>query len=362
MAIINHRNTFTNLIMKKIILFLAIALSSYCAFSQNTPWPTSGPIGIGTTSPAAHLDIVSFGDVASKVLAQNSSASQRSVGSYIYSSGTGSSVFPSTIKPSNLAANEIGFVLTNYNFVEPGQSLFRVTIAGTDNANGGPFTSGVYKDAFVIQNTGNIGIGNVSPVDKLVVTGAIRSNVGGTQGYGSFGGGFVAYDQDNGGNHLFSLTRQSNNLSVSSFDGIGFCANTNSPSNNYQLFINRDGNVLIAKTSQTNTAYKLDINGNARANAIVVNTTGADFVFDRKYSLPNLSDVKGYIEMNHHLPQIPSAEEMKKNGMDVGDLNTKLLQKVEELTLYLIEKDKQVKKQEARIAALEKALLRLNSK
>jgi hypothetical protein len=112
------------------------------------------------------------------------------------------------------------------------------------------------------------------------------------------------------------------------------------------MLIGTNGNVLIGKTSQTNTAYKLDIYGKARANEIVVNTSGADFVFDKKYALPKLSDVKAYIDKNQHLPEIPSAKEMQANGLELGKMNKRLLQKVEELTLYLIDKDKQLSDQQ----------------
>ena len=104
-----------------------------------------------------------------------------------------------------------------------------------------------------------------------------------------------------------------------------------------------NGNVLIGQTTQVNPAYKLDVYGKARANEIVVNTSGADFVFDKEYSLRKLSDLKVYIDAHKHLPEIPSAKEMQANGMSIGEINTKLLQKVEELTLYLVEKDKEVK-------------------
>lgn len=105
------------------------------------------------------------------------------------------------------------------------------------------------------------------------------------------------------------------------------------------------GNVLIGKTSQTNASYKLDINGAARASKIVVNTTGADFVFEDDYSLRTLEQLHRYIRQNKHLPEIPSAKEMEKEGLDVGELNIKLLQKVEELTLYLIEQNKKLEEQ-----------------
>jgi hypothetical protein len=101
------------------------------------------------------------------------------------------------------------------------------------------------------------------------------------------------------------------------------------------------GNVLIGKTSQTNTSYLLDVNGSGRMNQLVINTTGADFVFDSAYSMSPLSELEAFIKKNHHLPGLSPASEMQKDGMDVGDGQTKLLQKIEELTLYLIEQDKQ---------------------
>ena len=84
--------------------------------------------------------------------------------------------------------------------------------------------------------------------------------------------------------------------------------------------------------------YKLNVAGNVRANQITVNTTGADFVFEKDYHLKSLNSVEKYIATNHHLPEIASAKNMIANGADLGELNRKLLQKVEELTLYLIQK------------------------
>jgi small-conductance mechanosensitive channel len=74
----------------------------------------------------------------------------------------------------------------------------------------------------------------------------------------------------------------------------------------------------------------------------VINTTGADFVFDTAYRMSPLSELEAFIRKNRHLPGISPAREMQKDGMDVGDSQTKLLQKIEELTLYLIEQDKEI--------------------
>lgn len=102
------------------------------------------------------------------------------------------------------------------------------------------------------------------------------------------------------------------------------------------------GNVLIGKTSQVNSGYILDVDGVARANEIKVNTSGADFVFEEGYKLRSLSETEQFIKLNKHLPEIETAAEMKENGVRLGELNTKLLQKIEELTLYMIEQGKEL--------------------
>lgn len=119
------------------------------------------------------------------------------------------------------------------------------------------------------------------------------------------------------------------------------------------------GNILLGKTTQSNSAYKLDINGKARANEIVVNSTGADFVFDSTYKLPSLNSLKEYIKHNRHLPDIPSASEMQAEGLSLGSNQTRLLQKIEELTLYLISQQEQIdslKQENLQLAAQNKIL------
>lgn len=125
--------------------------------------------------------------------------------------------------------------------------------------------------------------------------------------------------------------------------------------NGAAFYINSDnGNVMIGKVTQANATYKLDVAGNVRADKVVVNTTGADFVFDSTYSLMPLPALGKYVKEHGHLPGIQPATVMQQEGLDVGDNQTKLLQKVEELTLYIIELNKKVDQQEKKINALEK--------
>ena len=105
-----------------------------------------------------------------------------------------------------------------------------------------------------------------------------------------------------------------------------------------------NGNIGIGTSSPN---YKLDVNGTIRANEIIVNTTGADFVFAEDYKLRPLSEVKAFIQENKHLPEIKSAQEMQENGVGINELQTQLLQKIEELTLYIIQQEERIKTLEA---------------
>jgi hypothetical protein len=88
-----------------------------------------------------------------------------------------------------------------------------------------------------------------------------------------------------------------------------------------------------------------------------------DYVFKKDYALPSLADVKTYIDQNQHLPEIPSAQQIEKDGINLGEMNKLLLKKVEELTLYLIEMKTKLESQQKnneelqkRVSGLEKSL------
>lgn len=120
-------------------------------------------------------------------------------------------------------------------------------------------------------------------------------------------------------------------------------------SNVPRLTVRENGNVLIGKTSQTNSDYKLDVDGSVRANEVKVTTTaGADFVFEENYKLPSLVETEKFIKQNKHLPEIAPASQMVKEGINLGEMNIKLLQKIEELTLHLIEQNKRIENLESR--------------
>jgi hypothetical protein len=107
------------------------------------------------------------------------------------------------------------------------------------------------------------------------------------------------------------------------------------------------GNVGIGTTNPA--TFKLAVEGKIGAREVVVtNAAWADYVFDATYNLRPLSEVESFIKINKHLPEIPSAEEVKTNGHKLGEMDVLLLKKVEELTLYLIEQEKRIKELESK--------------
>jgi len=136
---------------------------------------------------------------------------------------------------------------------------------------------------------------------------------------------------------------------------------------NYFLFLKNDGKVGIG-TNLSNTAgyedYKLFVNGKILCERVrVINDVpGADYVFDNNYNLKSLKDVEDFIAKNKHLPEIPSADEMKRDGIDLAEMNILLLKKVEELTLYIIDFKKENDKLKAENEKQNERILNLENK
>jgi hypothetical protein len=127
-----------------------------------------------------------------------------------------------------------------------------------------------------------------------------------------------------------------------------------------RLRITNDGNVGIGIAHPQS---KLSVNGDITTSRLRVLQTGwSDFVFNQDYKLPTLKEVEAYIAANKHLPDVISAKEVEKNGLDVGDANKQLLQKIEELTLYLIEEHKKNAALEEKLAQMDTRLNNLECK
>jgi hypothetical protein len=181
-----------------------------------------------------------------------------------------------------------------------------------------------------ISAIGNVGIGTDSPTAKLHTVGTVR---------------------------LAGLTSDStqNRVLVSDTSGKLFYRNVSSLNNRWiynggTLYDSVD-NIAIGTSNPFN--YKLAVNGTAIFTKAKVKTAGTwpDYVFKKGYVLTGLPELERYLEKYHHLPGIASEEEVNRYGIDLGDHAAGLLQKVEELTLYLIQKDKAISTQQQQLAA-----------
>ncbi|MCV9928328.1 hypothetical protein OIU83_11715 [Flavobacterium sp. LS1R49] len=104
-----------------------------------------------------------------------------------------------------------------------------------------------------------------------------------------------------------------------------------------------DSNIGIGTSNFTDGAdiYRLSVKGKIRAEEVKVYSTWADYVFNEDYKLPNLKEVEKYIAVNGHLPNVPSAKDITEKGLELGEMVKIQQEKIEELTLYLIQQNKE---------------------
>lgn len=120
---------------------------------------------------------------------------------------------------------------------------------------------------------------------------------------------------------------------------------------NRKFYVNKG---LMIGTTISDPNYMLQVNGNISARKLTITQSGwPDYVFAPTYKLPQLSELEAYVKQNHHLPGLPSTEEVKDSGIDIGAIMTEQMKKIEELTVYMINQNKIIQKQEEEIAKLD---------
>jgi hypothetical protein len=225
-------------------------------------------------------------------------------------------------------------------------------------------------------NTGNIGIGTTTPQQKLDVNGTILGNITNDIAFTTKSSLGVVIQQANINNDFVSANsylsiyahniyfngtnwvrrnQYSNtwaNVFNSQYYDVEFATSNGSdpantivtPASYFRILEN--GNVGIGTT--TPGSFRLAVEGKIGAREVHVTSQNPwpDYVFNNGYQLENLYSLESYIRQNNHLPNIPSAQEVKDNGIELGNMNGKLLEKIEELTLYIIELNKKIDKLE----------------
>ncbi|MCL1663150.1 hypothetical protein M2T78_02730 [Elizabethkingia ursingii] len=298
--------------------------------SDNNPKVTlidNGNVGIGTTSPSTNLEIASPNG-ASLSLTTNKSNGYMETPLYPKIDFLGYANWPK----ARIAAAE-------QSYDTHGSKLSFFVNDGTGATS--------LKEMMTINQDSNVGIGTTNPQAKLDINGTMM--VGGDIGnlditslpnsldmLKNTGKLAISWNLSGGRGETDFIS----NRGRGSAGGFDFYDYTNEGQRKRLLLLNSNGNALL--------------DGKLEAREIKVTTTPtADFVFEDSYQLPNLESVEKHIKEKKHLPEIASAAEMQKEGVNIGNFQIKLLQKIEELTLYSIEQNKLIKEQQERLKKLE---------
>jgi hypothetical protein len=203
---------------------------------------------------------------------------------------------------------------------------------------------------WVMDINGRVGMGTTVPVVKLHIdNGGLSGEVFRIEGQNPQMG--LATDGILKG--FFNLTGDDVKIGTLASNDLGkFIVRLNGGD---RMFVHPDGRVSIGTITPA-TGYMLSVNGKIISEEVRVelDVNWPDYVFKQDYKLPSLKQVENFIQKNNHLPGIPSAAQVKKEGIELGDMNKRLLEKIEELTLYLIQQNKEIETLRTKVSSLEK--------
>ncbi|WP_276728789.1 hypothetical protein [Chryseobacterium carnipullorum] len=346
--------------MKKAIFIIGILATQFTSAQLytsgggvNPTSTTSSNVGIGVHDPHSNLEV---GD-------QNGGKITISTGGW--SASSANPKYP-TLEFAGYLNNPKARITATEESGNTSGSKFSILLQ--DNTN----TPSLVERLSILEN-GNIGIGKTQPKEKLDVSGNILAgSTHATEGINA-----LAIRYENGSLNNWGSLRSS----AATYMSFGVKADSNTANgwlssnetlnfSKVAMVMDNDGMRLLSSPSQTialnspvamNEILKISSSGNALLNGKletkelkVTLTPTADFVFEENYDLPKLEEVAKHIKEKKHLPEIASAKVMEKEGVNVGEFQIKLLQKIEELTLYVIEQNRQLKDQQEKIQKLEK--------
>lgn len=337
--------------MKNVLLFIFLCIllspAANAQWSTGTPYTfltpnTTNRVGIGTTSPSiGRLQIGSPGNTDSNkiVIPGVYNFEKAKFGEY-YNGAAGLEFINHWTSSSSYGVR----LLANVDQTVPGLQLQYAPIASTEG--GLSYSAGMFMRA----DNGNIGIGTTNPGNKL----QIADGADDASSYGSV----QIIRATNPGDYRFHLAFVRSSQMVS---GIGYVSGTNTLG--IWAGVNTNSTVPLISFLQNqsvgigtvNPQSLLAVKGTVTAQKVIVTQTGwADYVFDSSYRLRSLDTVENFIQDNKHLPDVPSAKQIETEGSDLADNQRILLQKIEELTLYIIRQNKKIESMQADIDGLKK--------
>lgn len=291
--------------MKKAILLILAFVITSIVNAQVTEL-SNGNVGIGTTSPLGKVDILSATD---QVVLRLSMPTNEDAAAY-------------DIKWANSNADvvhRIQYANAYYDFMNVNRATRNVSF------NGGKFGIGTTTPSSMLEVKSSLSSPATYEVQKWT-----------NSHHSGYNLGLKTIWDINGINHSF----------VQKFNGTDY--------NSLSFYAGRVG------IGTTKPDMKLTVKGNIHAEEVKIdlNVPVPDYVFKDNYNLRSIEQVEKYIIENSHLPEIPSAKEFEQNGLMLAEMNMNLLKKIEELTLYTIQQQKEIKE----LKLLNKKFLELQSR
>jgi hypothetical protein len=324
---------------------------------------SSGNVGIGTVNPSGRFEIAG-GSGSSGVQTYVSSQagfSAPSPGNATFSGGAKLVLWNDTTTPQKLSIgmdeNADMWFNNSGNQANAGITFYTGT-TGSETP----------EARLKILKSGNVGIGTTAPTHTLQVQKTSVASPALMIGGGYYGGPRLqTYGLDADSNAWMGLGTDmgggpyEHSIYFSDYSGMGMLTFGTYNGSTYleKMRLTRAGNVGIGTTNPT---HKLAVNGTIKAKEVIVETTGwSDYVFAEDYALAPLAEVEAHIKEHKHLPGIPSAAEVADRGVSMGEMQAKMMAKIEELTLHQIAQEKRMQTLEGENENLRKRVRELES-